>query len=80
MGVVCAARVDPRHQLGEVERLHQVVIGAAVESRHPVDGVAGRQHENGCPIAAAPGCGNDVEPGSLRHAPVQDGDVVVVRP
>src|SRR5215470_13913331 len=39
-------RADACEQLGERERLDQVVVGAAVESQHPIfDGVPSRQDE-----------------------------------
>jgi hypothetical protein len=40
-------RADPGHQLGEGERLHQVVVGARVEAQHPIlHRVSGGQDEH----------------------------------
>ena len=44
-------RADPRHQLGEVERLGQEVVAAGAEAGEPVgQGAARRQEENRRPI------------------------------
>jgi len=69
---------QPRHELGECERLGQVVVGAEAESVHPVlDGRRGGQHQH---PAAPPGPHQlgahlvTVPPGQV---PVQHDHVVV---
>ena len=45
--------VDTGNQLGEVERLDEVVVGTAVEARDAVRrSVAGGEHEDRCAVAA----------------------------
>ena len=69
-----------REELGEGERLYEVVVGAHVEAGDPVlDGVARSQHEHGRPDAPAtetPASLEAVEPG--KHD-VEHDRVVVVR-
>jgi hypothetical protein len=46
-------RADPGQQLLEGERLGQVVVGSRVQADYPVGNrIAGRQHENRCPVPA----------------------------
>ena len=45
--------MQPGHQLGQVERLDQVVVGARVQPADPVlHIIEGGQHEDGSPAAA----------------------------
>ena len=60
-----AAQQGPQagQQLGEGERLDQVVVGPGVEALHPVlDGVPGGEHEDGGVVAGGPHAPADVEP------------------
>ena len=46
-------RADAQHELGEVERLGQVVVGAQAQAADPVPGRAGRgQHQHHDPVVA----------------------------
>ena len=48
-------RANPREHLGERERLDEVIVGAAVETEHPVlQRVARREHQHACVLAALP--------------------------
>src|SRR4051794_20766407 len=70
-------RAHAREQLTEVERLHQVVVGAGVETADAVRWrVARGEHQDGRG-AVVPSCpADDVDPLSPGHPPVDDGDVV----
>ncbi len=69
---------DPRQQLGVVERLDQVVVGAAVEAGHAVvDAAAGRddQDRGRDALGAQPADGGQAV--AVRQAEIDDQQVVV---
>ena len=71
-------RAQPRQQLAEVERLGQVVVGAAVEARDArVDRVARRQHQHRHRRAFAPDLPADGQTILQRQHDVEDDRVVV---
>ena len=73
-------RPQPGEQLGERERLHQVVVGAFVEAPHPVlDRIARGQHQHGRPhpVRAQPPA--RLEAVHARQHHVEDHRVVVGR-
>jgi hypothetical protein len=70
-------RPQPREQLGEGERLGQVVVGAAVQAGDPVvDAVARGQHEDRRPHAGLPQLPADVEAVAAGQHHVQQDGVV----
>ena len=73
-----AESAQARKELGEFERLDEVVVGAGVEPRHAVfDGVARRQHEDGALVAFFAQAAAGIDAALPRHHPVEDEDVVV---
>ena len=69
-------RPQPRLQLGERERLHQVVVGAGVEAVDPVgDRVARGQHQHRGAIAGGSHPPADLEPVDPGHRDVEHGRV-----
>ncbi len=72
-------RPDAREKLGEVERFDQIVVRPFVEARHPVaGGISGGEHQDGERGTTTAELLDHFEPGDLRHAPIEDGDLVVV--
>ena len=72
-------RAQARQQLGERERLGQVVVGTGVEARDPVShGVARGEHEDRAPPAALAQLPADLEPVDIGQHQVQDDRVVGV--
>ena len=64
---------EARQQLVERERLHQVVVGAGVEARHPVGDLgARREHEDGDPHPRGPETPAHGEPVDVRHHHVEE--------
>jgi hypothetical protein len=71
---------QPGEQLGEGERLRQVVVGAAVEPGDPVaDRVARGQHHDRRPDSLAPQHAADLEAVDPRQHDVEDDRVVLGR-
>ena len=71
-------RAQAREQLGERERLDEVVVGAGVEARDAVvDGVARREHQHGRPDTARAQAATGLEAVDPRQHHVQDDRVVV---
>jgi hypothetical protein len=69
-------RTHARQQLGEVEGLDQVVVGASVEACDLVGGgVARREHENRDGRPAGPGAAADLEAGAARQQHVQHDQI-----
>ena len=72
-GGTAQQRPQPRHQLGERERLHQVIVGAALETvdalRHPI---ACRQDEDRYVVAARAQIGENVVAATAGHHHVED--------
>jgi hypothetical protein len=67
---------DPREELLEVERLHEVVVGARVESGDPVlDRVARRQHDDRRHDAPRSPAAQDVDARLAREHPVEQHDL-----
>jgi hypothetical protein len=72
-------RAQARQQLGERERLGQVVVGAGVEPRDPVGHrVARRKHEDGAPSTGLAQPPADLEAVDVWQHQVQDDRVVRV--
>ena len=72
-------RPQARKQLREGERLHQVVVGTGVEPRDAVlDGVAGRQHQDGCPDTGVTQSPARLEAVDARQHHVEHDRVVLV--
>ena len=66
-------RAEAREQLGERERLHEVVVRAAVEAEDPiVDGITRGQNQHRCVHAALPQRAEDLDAISARQLQVQD--------
>ncbi len=71
-------RADPGHQLGEGERLDEVVVGATFEAVHPVGHLGPRgEHQRRRGHAAKPQPGEPVQRVAVGHPPVQHQAVVV---
>jgi hypothetical protein len=70
--------VDPREELVERERLHEVVVGAAAQPAHAiVDGVASGEHEDGRLDAAVSQRSREPHPVELGQHHVHDREVQV---
>jgi hypothetical protein len=77
-GAAAEQAPQPRQQLGERERLREVVVGAAVEAGHPVgDGVARGEHEHRRARPAGAQLAAHVEPPAPGEAHVEHDHVVV---
>src|SRR3954451_10133702 len=64
-------RANAGEQLTEVERLHEVGLGAGVETADAVRWrVARGEHQDGCRPLVAPRPADDLDPLSPRHPPV----------
>ena len=75
VGPACVG-ADARSELGERERLHEIVGRAQVEAAHPVgDLAAGRQHDHGQGRVHRPDRGEHVEPVDAGEHHVEDDDV-----
>jgi hypothetical protein len=73
-------RPDARDELGQLERLRHVVVGAELKADDDVDRVAARrQHQHGH-AARAPDLPADLEPVELRQHHVEDDKVVRLAP
>ena len=71
---------DPRHQLGEAERLGHVVVGAAVEGGDRVgDRVAGGEHDDRHPAALGAQLVEDLEAVHAGQADVEHHQVEAAR-
>src|SRR4029453_17267916 len=69
-----------REQLGERERLDQIVVGTGVESVNAIlDGVARRQHQHWCLEAALSHRREDLKPVAAREHQVEDHQVEALR-
>ena len=69
-------RAQPRMQLLERERLHEVVVRAGVEPGDAVaDGVARGQHQHRRVVVGRPQAPADLEPVDVRHQHVQHDGV-----
>lgn len=80
-GAAAAQRPDAGHQLRELERLAQVVVGAEVEPGDPVlHGTGGGEHQDPGPGAGGDEPARHVVAVHPRQVAVQDDDVVVVQP
>src|SRR5947209_8017889 len=72
-------RAHSGDELPEIEGLDEVVVGARVQALDAVGrGIASGQHQDGGGPVVAPCPGCDLDPGDTGHAPVEDGDVVLV--
>ena len=72
-------RSQPGQELGEVERLHHVVVDAFVEPEDAVGrDVSSREHQDRQPRTRATQRLHDLDPAHDGHPPVEDGDVVLV--
>jgi len=71
--------LDPRHQLGELERLGEVVIGAEPKPRHPLgNGGGSGEHQDPSLDARVNQGGAHLVAGHDGQIAVEDHDVVVV--
>ena len=69
----------PREELGEVERLGDIVVGAQVQATHPIlDGSAGGQHDHG-DVAVGADPTQEVEAVPIGQAHVDDHEVGSIR-
>ena len=73
-------RPNPRDELLRIERLRQVVVGAQVESGHPVHGVASRGEHDHRQRRHGAEPSEDLETVHAGHHHVQDDHCVVSRP
>ena len=72
-------RLHTGNELGKVKWLDQIVVGALVEARNPIGrGVAGSEHEDGCPIPPRPRFRHDFDSRAFGHAPIEHGHVVLI--
>ncbi len=72
-------RSEAEHELPELERLREVVVGAELEpGRLVVEPVGGGEHEDRHAAAGGDDALGDLVAGSVRDVPVEDGDVVGV--
>src|SRR5207247_4612068 len=72
-------RAHSGDELPEIEGLDEVVVGARVQALDAVGrGIASGQHQDGGGAFVAPRPGGDLDARHARHAPVEDGDVVLV--
>jgi hypothetical protein len=66
-------RVEACEQLGERGRLHQIVVGARLQSRHPVADLAhGRQQQGGSPHPGRARRPHDSKPVEARQHAVDE--------
>ncbi len=79
-GAAPRERAQAREQLLERERLHEVVVGAAVEAGDAVlDGVARGEHQDRRPHVVSAQAAADLEPVEARQHHVEHDDVVLGR-
>jgi hypothetical protein len=72
-------RVQARHQLAQVERLGQIVVGAGLQTGDPVvDGVAGREHADRDVVAERAQCGHHGHAVEFGHLDVENQRVVIL--
>ena len=72
-------RTNARRELRETEGLRQVVVGARVETPHPIlGGLASREHEHRSPALRFPEAMTHLEPVHTRQHDVQHDRVVIV--
>ena len=69
--------VQPRHQLAQIERLGQIVVGAGLQPRDPVvDGVARGQHADRDVVSQCAQRGDHRDAVEFRHLDIQNQRVV----
>jgi hypothetical protein len=79
VGAPAVERSEPEHELLEVERLREVVVGAELESGGlVVDPVGGSEHEDRHAAAGGDDAFGDLVARRSGNVPVDDGDVVAV--
>ena len=79
VGGAAEQRAHAREQLGERERLDDVVVGAGIEPRDAVgDLVARRQHQHRQAAAAPPEPPADLEAVDVRHQHVEHDEIGLV--
>jgi hypothetical protein len=72
-------RVNPRNELGEVERLGQIVVGAESESHHAiVQAFGGRQHQDARTTPLLDDPSTDVVSMDAGKVAIQNDDVIGV--
>jgi hypothetical protein len=79
---VCAAneRVDPGIQLGEIERLGQVVVGAGIEALDArIDLAARRENEHRHRCSTPSQAPQDLETVDTRQSEIEDHQVIGLR-
>src|SRR5438094_10109936 len=68
---------NARLKLIEVERLHNVIIGAAVETRNPARHIiAGGDDKNGCVGAFLPNGDEKLRPGAIRQTEIEQDQAI----
>ena len=79
VGAPAVERSEPEHELPELERLREVVVGAELEPRGlVVETVGGGEHEDRHAAARGDDAFGDLVTGRPGNVPVEDGDVVGV--
>ena len=79
VGAPAVERSEAEHELSELERLREVVVGAELESDGlVVEAVGGGEHEDRHAAAGGDDALGDLVAGGPRDVPVEDGDVVGV--
>src|SRR5688572_8168025 len=79
VGSASVERSEPEHELSELERLREVVVGAELEACGlVVEAVGGGEHEDRHAAAGGDDAPGDLVAGRSRNVPVEDGDVVGV--